>query len=78
MESTGDWTACQSKNRDRYLLESSVGVWPKRGFQNVLKVEIGVRDAELNQKDLLYELHVTIRLVKIIYVDTKSVTAIGD
>ena len=38
-------------------------------MQNLLKLEIGVRDAEFRRDVINYELHVTIRLVKITYVD---------
>lgn len=69
---------CKSKNCDRFLLESSLYNYPAKGMQNLLKLEIGVRDAEFRRDVINYELHVTIRLVKITYVDQKSVAAIGE
>jgi len=44
----------------------------------LLKIELGVTKSELNQIYLQYELHVTIRLVKLIYLDATSVQAIGE
>lgn len=43
-----------------------------------MKIELGVKESELNQSYLQYELHVTIRLVKLIYLDATSVQAIGE
>ena len=47
-------------------------------MQNLLKLEFGVKDAEIASDAISYELHVTIRLVKITYVDLKSVAIIGE
>jgi hypothetical protein len=44
----------------------------------LLKLEIGVKDTEMRADEIVYELHVTIRLVKITYVDPKSVAVIGE
>jgi len=51
------------------MLESSLYNYPAKGMQNLLKLEVGVRDAELRANAINYELHVTIRLTKITYVD---------
>jgi hypothetical protein len=42
LESTQDWIAAQSTYRDRYLLENSD---PTKAISNLLKLEIGIRDA---------------------------------
>ena len=51
------------------MLESSLFSYPAKGMQNLLKLEVGIRDAELRIDAINYELHVTIRLVKVTYVD---------
>lgn len=38
-------------------------------MQNLLKLEIGVSEAELAADVINYELHLAIRLVKVTYVD---------
>ena len=78
LEQTGKWVPCQSSYCDRYLVESEIYRFPPRGSQNVLKIELGVKESELNQIHLQYELHVTIRLVKMIYLDPTSVQTIGE
>lgn len=44
----------------------------------MLKLEIGVRNSNMQQGMISFELHVAIRLVKLIYLDPKSIQVIGD
>lgn len=77
LEATGSWVATQSKHRDRYLIEQDLLKRPDRGFQNLLKLEIGVTNSHLLQHSLKYQLHLTIRVVKVIYLDATSTNSIG-
>lgn len=69
LEVSGEWILCKSKHCDRFLLESSLYEYPIKGMQNLLKLEIGVREASLGANLINYEMHLTIRLVKVTYVD---------
>ena len=69
LEISGEWILCKSKHCDRFLLESSLYDYPAKGIQNLLKLEIGVREAVLGADAINYELHLAIRLVKVTYVD---------
>lgn len=52
MELSGNWSSCQSGSRDRYLLEKSIYNPGDKSIQNVLKVEIGVKDSLLAEQTL--------------------------
>jgi hypothetical protein len=78
LETTGDWFACQSHKRDRYLIEALALNTAFKQSLNVLKLELGVTSALITESELQYELHITIRLVKLVYVDNHSIGLIGE
>ena len=82
LESTGEWVACGG--RDQYLLQSKLLSRPGTGKlqQNLLKLEIKINDCCWVQApdgdSLTYDLDLTIRLCKVLYLDTRRIGQICD
>jgi hypothetical protein len=77
MAATEKWVCCG--DREGYLMESTILPKPANALtQNLLKLEVAISDPCLNQTSLTYKLHLTIRLTKIMYVDTLNFHKIGE
>jgi hypothetical protein len=74
--------AC-SNGRGIFLVQKALFIRPKdKNQQNLLKIEFGISNAELKQVEgqlkLNYKLHLTVRLCKVLYVDCKNFSKIGE